>query len=192
MLASLLAMSDRLESDTALHLLIVTRVDQLAEFRRYGVVSFDSTSPLRQAFKDADDNYYTIERNYTAIRVPQVEGNPRFQKLILSGQIPQEQARAREQACLTALRRFEAKELSVDNTLEVLLQYEALHDPKRSHSDAYRQILTDRPWSSCECDICKRLGVHVALFRGAERNRRRGFHNLWVFYRRLQREFGAG
>jgi hypothetical protein len=29
------------------------------------------------------------------------------------------------------------------------------------------------------------------LFRGAERNRRRGFHNLWVFYRRLQRELGV-
>ncbi len=178
-------------SDTELHLLGVTRLEQLANFARYGVVSFDSTSPLRQAFKDADDNYYTLDRNYTAIRVPQVEGNPRFQKVILSGQIPQEQARAREQACLTALRRFEAKKLSVDDTLEVLLQYEALHDPKRSHSDAYREILTDRPWSSCECDICKRLGVHVALFRGAERNRRRGFHNLWVFYRRLQRELGA-
>jgi hypothetical protein len=24
------------------------------------------------------------------------------------------------------------------------------------------------------------------LFRGAERNRRRGFHNLFVFYRRLR------
>ena len=26
----------------------------------------------------------------------------------------------------------------------------------------------------------------VILFRGAERNRRRGFHNLWVFYRHVQ------
>jgi hypothetical protein len=30
----------------------------------------------------------------------------------------------------------------------------------------------------------------VILFRGAERNRRRGFHNLGVFYRRLHRELG--
>src|SRR5438445_10116706 len=118
MLASLLAMSDRLESDTALHLLIVTRVDQLAEFRRYGVVSFDSTSPLRQAFKDADDNYYTPERNYTAIRVPQVEGNPRLQKLILAGKIPQTSARVYEQACLSALRLFEAKQLSAQDALD--------------------------------------------------------------------------
>ena len=177
--------------ETQFHLLGVTRLEHLEQFRAYGVVSFDSTSPLRQAFKDADDNYYTCERNYTAIRVPQVEGNPRFQKLILSGRIPQAQARAREQACLAALRRFEAKELSIDETLETILRYEELHDPKRSHRQAYRDILTERPWSSCECDVCKKLGIHVALFRGSERNRRRGFHNLWVFYRRLQRELGA-
>jgi hypothetical protein len=28
------------------------------------------------------------------------------------------------------------------------------------------------------------------IFRGAERNRRRGFHNLFVFYRRLRRQIG--
>lgn len=179
-------------SDTALHLLGVTRIEQLGQLHRYGVISFDSTSPLRQAFKDADDNYYTLDRNYTAIRVPQVEGNPRFQKLIFAGKIPQKQARALEQACLTALRRFEAKELSVEETLETILRYEELHDPTRSHREAYREILTDRPWSSCECDVCKQLGFHVVLFRGAERNRRRGFHNLWIFYRRLQRELSAG
>ena len=36
------------------------------EFRRLGVVSFDSTSPLRQAFKDDKDNYYTMDRTYCA------------------------------------------------------------------------------------------------------------------------------
>jgi hypothetical protein len=175
-------------SETDLHLLGVTRLEQLGHFRRYGVVSFDSTSPLRQAFKDADDNYYTLDRNYTAIRVPQVEGNPRFQKLILAGKIPQERARALEQACLVALRRFDAKELSLDDTLEVICSYEKLHDPAHDHHQAYGDILANRPWSSCECDICKEIGFHVAVFRGAERNRRRGFHNLWVFYRRLQLE----
>src|SRR5262249_2304391 len=154
----------------------------------YGVVSFDSTSPLRQAFKDADDNYYTLDRNYTAIRVPQVEGNPRLQKLILAGKIAQEQARELEQACLTTLRRFDAKERSLDETLEAILSYERLYDPEHDHRQAYREVLADRPWSSCECDICKAIGFHVAVFRGAERNRRRGFHNLWMFYRRLQRE----
>jgi hypothetical protein len=30
----------------------------------------------------------------------------------------------------------------------------------------------------------------VILFRGAERNRRRGFHNVAIFYQRLQKEMG--
>ena len=28
----------------------------------------------------------------------------------------------------------------------------------------------------------------MILFRGAERNRRRGLHNVWMLYRRLKRE----
>lgn len=47
-------------------------------------------------------------------------------------------------------------------------------------------VLTDRPWKHCPCEICRRLGVHVIIFRGAERNRRRGFHNLFVFNNQLQ------
>ena len=47
--------------------------------------------------------------------------------------------------------------------------------------------LADKPWKSCPCAICKELGIHVVLFRGAERNRRRGFHNLHVLRQRLDR-----
>src|SRR5262249_21648260 len=45
---------------TRLHLLGVTRMDRIRDFAALGVVSFDSTSPLRQAFKDDRDNYYTV------------------------------------------------------------------------------------------------------------------------------------
>ncbi len=58
----------------------------------------------------------------------------------------------------------------------------------KDYGDAYREILEERPWKKCPCDICKRIGIHVMLFRGAERNRRRGFHNVRVLYRRLRRE----
>ncbi|EIT0620232.1 tRNA-guanine transglycosylase, partial [Salmonella enterica] len=30
------------------------------------------------------------------------------------------------------------------------------------------------------------IGINVIIFRGAERNRRRGFHNIQVLYNRLQ------
>jgi hypothetical protein len=168
----------------------VTRTEHVPAFRQFGVVSFDSTSPLRQAFKDDKDNYYTMDRTYTAVRVPQVEGNPGLQKRIQAGMISQEKARKVERECLELLRKYDADEVGLDPLLTALREYEGLYDPGHDHTAAYREILTDRPWRKCACDVCGTLGHHVVLFRGAERNRRRGFHNLWVSYRRLQRELG--
>ena len=36
------------------------------------------------------------------------------------------------------------------------------------------------------------LGIHVMIFRGAERNRRRGFHNIYVFNQQLQGHLEQG
>jgi hypothetical protein len=187
-LACLEAISEIREPSSCFHLLGVTRLERITTFGRFGVVSFDTTSPLRQAFKDADDNYYMPDRTYTAIRVPQVDANPKLQRLIMAGKVQQSRARALEQKCLATLRDFEQRRASVDETVAVLRAYEALHSPEQDHTEPYREVLTDRPWEQCGCDICKHLGIHVMLFRGAERNRRRGFHNLLIFYRRLQRE----
>jgi hypothetical protein len=190
-LACLESISSVRHSATRLHLLGVTRTENVEAFQNFGVVSFDSTSPLRQAFKDDKDNYYTMDRTYTAIRIPQVEGNPGLQKRIRAGIVSQERARRLERACLESMKQFDAGECSIDETLGLLREYEELYSPGHDHSSVYRQTLTDQPWKHCACDICRRLGYHVILFRGAERNRRRGFHNLWVFYRRLHRELGS-
>jgi hypothetical protein len=179
------------KKDTRLHLLGITRTDQLSEFARMGVESFDSTSPLRQAFKDDRDNYYTMDRTYVAVRVPQVEGNPKLQKRISSGKVPQGRARELERACLEGVRKLDAGEGKLADVLENLLRYDELCDVKgERYQEMYREVLTDRPWKTCMCEVCRALGHHVILFRGAERNRRRGFHNTWVFYRRIMREVG--
>jgi len=189
-LASLEAISSVRKNKTQLHLLGVTRCDSVVRFRDYGVTSFDSTSPLRQAFKDERDNFYTMDGAYTAVRVPQVEGNPGLQKRIKAGQVPQDLARQHERRCLDLLQEYDAGRVGLDDVVAALRGYEQLYDPAHDHSDVYRQVLAARPWAFCPCDVCKALGYHVILFRGAERNRRRGFHNLWVFYRRLRRELG--
>lgn len=189
-LSCLAAISEVRRPGTRLHLLGVTRTEHIPTFASYGVASFDSTSPLRQAFKDDKDNYYTLDRTYTAVRVPQVEGNPALMRRINSGQVSQDRARALEKAALTALRRYEAGEQLLDETLDVVTEYDTFCDPRKDHHEIYREALGDRPWAYCPCDVCRRLGYHVILFRGAERNRRRGFHNVWVFYRRLKRELG--
>ena len=50
----------------------------------------------------------------------------------------------------------------------------------------YHQVLTDQPWKSCSCSVCKGVGVEVIIFRGNNRNRRRGFHNTYVFYNQVK------
>jgi hypothetical protein len=174
-----------LRRNTRLHLLGVTRLDSIQQFEELGVVSFDSTSPLRQAFKDDKDNYYTPQRTYCAVRVPQIEGNARMRNRIVAGEVNQGEARRLEQACLNALVRYDRGECKVAEVVNLLREYERIHDTRNDRTAVYSEILRDKPWKDCPCEICRRLGIHVMLFRGAERNRRRGFHNLFVFYQRL-------
>ncbi|HWD41791.1 MAG TPA: tRNA-guanine transglycosylase DpdA [Fimbriimonas sp.] len=189
-LASLEAIAAVRRPTTRLHLLGITRPNSLNQFRDYGVVSFDSTSPLRQAFKDERDNYYAMDRTFTAVRVPQVEGNPGLQKRIKAGQVSQDAARLHERRCLTFLKEYDAGRRRVADVVSALCDYEKLYDPTHDHSAAYEEVLRVRPWRTCQCDVCRDIGYHVILFRGAERNRRRGFHNVWTFYRRLRHELG--
>ncbi|MCL4206655.1 MAG: hypothetical protein KJ000_29580 [Pirellulaceae bacterium] len=181
-LASLKAIDKVRRVKTGLHLFGVNRCEHLDEFRDFGVVSFDSTSPLLQAFKHDRDNYYTESCKYSAIRVPQVEGNAKLGNRIRAGEINQEAARKLELACLKALTRFDEQGGSVPQLLKLLRDYDLLHDGRKDRSEDYGRTLQDRPWATCPCQVCRDLGIHVVIFRGAERNRRRGFHNLYVTY----------
>lgn len=186
------AVGEARKPTTRLHLLGVTRVEHISAFEALGVASFDSTSPLRQAFKDDKDNYYTLDRTYTALRVPQVQGNAKLERRIRAGEVDQDVARKAEQKCLRLLAEFDAGKRKLAPVLDALLEYETIHSPPpaRSRAEAYRETLEAAPWRDCRCDVCQALGHHVILFRGAERNRRRGFHNVWVFYHRVQRGLG--
>lgn len=172
---------------TSLHLLGVNRCEHLAGFAEYGVASFDSTSPLLQAFKHDKENYYTRKFRYSAIRVPQVEGNARLGAQIRAGKIDQDNARRLEKACLAGLTEYDAKGRGLVRLLKVLREYDSIHDGRKDRTEDYGKTLEDAPWKSCKCDICRKLGIHVVIFRGAERNRRRGFHNLFVTYHQFHR-----
>lgn len=173
---------------TEFHLLGVTRSEHITQFKEFGVTSFDSTSPLRQAFMDSKDNFYTLERSYLAIRIPQMEGNAQLQSRIRSGELAQEFVRSLEERCMSELRNYDRGTTSIDSVLDAILKYEAVHHPKEKRRAAYREVLQDRPWVACRCAICQNIGIHVIVFRGTDRNKRRGFHNLQVFLARLHRE----
>lgn len=174
------------EPETRFHLLGISRCENVQAFEDFGVVSFDSTAPLRRAFKDDKHNYYTPAGTYTAIRVPQVDANPELVRRITAGQVHQESARESELKCLTVLSQYDRDGASLEETLDALRTYEKIFDGETDRSESYRRTLEDRPWKDCSCEICQRIGIHVVIFRGAERNRRRGFHNLYAFNRQLQ------
>src|SRR5439155_8563954 len=127
-LSCLRRVGEVLRPGSRLHLLGVTRLDRIQEFSDLGVVSFDSTSPLRQAVKDDKDNYYTPERTYCAIRVPQAEGNPKMRGRIVAGTVNQDEPRRFERACLDALQRFDRSSFDVPAVVRLLRDYEKMQD----------------------------------------------------------------
>ena len=68
--------------------------------------------------------------------------------------------------------------------------YSEVWDGKTDRGEAYRDTLQDRPWRDCRCELCRTLGIQITVFRGTERNKRRGFHNLYVFRQRLRTQLG--
>ncbi|MGC4109608.1 MAG: tRNA-guanine transglycosylase DpdA [Nocardioides sp.] len=184
-LASLNAIDAVRAPDTELHLLGITRFDSMELFADLGVTSFDSTSAFRQAFMDDRKNFHTVDDAYVAIRVPQVDGNPTLRRAILSGRVSQKDAVAQERACLAAVRACDGSSATTDAALHELATYEAICQSKKSYLAEYARTLAAAPWANCSCSICQELGVEVALFRGTERNKRRGFHNLSVLAQKM-------
>jgi hypothetical protein len=186
---------------TRIHLFGVGRLNAIPAFRHLGVTSFDSASPLRKAWLDSAANYHTLEgKIYAAVRIPKADGSGvRIKRLIDAGISNLETLKQLEEDALKALRSFDASKLNLESTLEALLNYDELLELPRNgkvnpqssarriarHAQMYRKLLEDQPWKSCDCAICRETGVEVIIFRGNDRNRRRGFHNTYVFYKRF-------
>jgi hypothetical protein len=173
-----------------LHLFGITRLENLDAYSDAGVVSLDSASPMLQAFKDSKNNYYSNAGHYTAIRVPQAHKYPKLIRAIRSGKIEQAEAQRLEREALEGLRAYGKGEGSAEEILRTLQAYEALYGGK-SRWPAVRRTLEERPWEQCDCAVCRDLGIEVVIFRGANRNRRRGYHNLWHMQKTLHRYRGG-
>jgi hypothetical protein len=170
---------------TKIHLLGISRLECFEDFAKHGVASLDSTAPLKQAFMDDKNNYHTANELFTAVRIPQVDGNPQLKRNILAGRIDLSEALGMERACMSSVVEFARGNGSLETAIKNLKSYESLWSGKKDDSERYRHTLASRPWEKCPCSICRHLGVHVVIFRGADRNRRRGFHNLFVLHQKL-------
>ena len=185
---------------TRLHVLGFARADEIGDFARFGITSFDTASPMLRAFKDATANYYLPSdrggrlRYYTAIRVPQATENTKLKNLAKRGVLQQEELVSLERDALSALRGYDREERDLEEALDAVLRYavpatmglrtQDLPGGARGLADLrarYRRTLADRPWKLCSCAICRTLSIEVVIFRASNRNKRRGIHNIGVF-----------
>lgn len=184
--------------DLEMHVLGFAKANEIGSFAPFNITSFDTTSPLIRAFKDAKQNYYLRTASetlnyYTAIRIPQAIENARLQRLVREGTFRSEDLTRLEGEALSSLRAFDRRECKVTDVLTPVLRYNAVVATDRPYEEvadtptmkklevAYRRTLQDRPWERCACPICQSAKVEVAIFRGSNRNKRRGIHNLGVF-----------
>lgn len=191
--AILEAVAPVLSEDTDLHLFGVARDregPEMLHFRQLGVTSFDSASYLRRAWMSANTNYFTEDGGrYAAIRIsPVYPSSPRVRGLLADGVANFEQLQRLEQQALKAAREYDKGTLDLETTLEMLLEIDKVEQYNYDqHKQLYRRVLEDQPWKKCSCEICRDLGVEVIIFRRNDRNRRRGFHNTYVFYKRFRK-----
>jgi hypothetical protein len=196
------ALRDALPERVRLHLLGFGKIEELAALEKYRVTSFDTTSPLLRAFKDARKNYWARTAGgdlsyYTAIRIPQATENNKLKHKALEGRLNQEDARRLEDAALRSVRAYAAGRATLEHSLDAIMDYWAALNwdeeasPNRRADTAARQrkvyahTLGDRPWEQCDCRVCRESGVEAVIFRTSNRNKRRGIHNLHVFHTHL-------
>src|SRR5208337_715756 len=160
-----------------LHVFGFGRPRAIRDFGHYGVTSFDSATFMRSAWIGSQ-NYLEDHSAYTAIRVPDVRRSPK--RSDLKGEV-------KDFEVMSLLRAYDRGQIGADSLSPHLANLvDAYGEPKpKQRLDQYKKTLEEKPWKQCPCEICKSLGIDVVVFRGNERNRRRGFHNNWVFYNRL-------
>jgi hypothetical protein len=181
--------------ETKLHLFGVARLNAIQEFAKAGVNSADSASCLRKAWLGGSgNNYLTVDGcEFAAIRIPEADASFRAKRIVSDGRASIEQVRKLERECIDSMHALDRGERSVEAVLDKLHEYDQMVTPDRQDNRAYlRRTLEAKPWKSCPCDVCRTTGIDVVIFRGNNRNRRRGFHNTFAFYHLFQRLLAGG
>lgn len=178
------------EAGLKLHLLGVVRDGLVGELENYGVVSVDSASYLRKAWLRSGTNYLTEDGDwYAAIRVP-YSFSSGIRSTADELNMTVEEVEELERKALSSLIEYDAGERNLESTLNAVLDYDCLlsriSKRESKYRARYRRTLESRPWEECNCPICEEIGIHTLIFRGLNRNKRRGFHNVKVLHQNLR------
>lgn len=163
-----------------LHLFGIYRPLLQELFKHHGISSFDSATYFRKAWLRSDQNYLANDGNwYAAIRVPPTSDPRTLVRLQESG-LHERDIKLLEKQAMSSLRKYARRAIGLERCLEDVLAYDALleraQDYERSAAQ-YRKTLESRPWEKCGCTVCINIGIDSLIFRGLNRNKRRGAHN---------------
>lgn len=186
---AVMAVVESLNPRPWVHLFGVFRPKLQSKFRELKVDSFDSATYFRKAWLRSDQNYLAPNGKwYAALRVPMTRDGRTRKRLEQSG-VDFPTLEAQETQVLKLLCKFDRDEASIHEVLDAVIEYDerlTRSSDMRSLRVAYEKTLKDRPWRNCDCPFCKTVGIHVLVFRGANRNKRRGAHNTLMLYRGLK------
>lgn len=174
------------------HLFGIFRPKLQARFRELRIDSFDSASYFRKAWLRSDQNYLgTNGKWYAALRVP-MTNDGRTRKRLEDQQLNLEQLAREEREVLRLLCLYEKDQANIGEVLDAILGYDqhlTRSSEAQSMKESYRHTLEDRPWRMCDCPLCQNIGIHMLIFRGANRNKRRGSHNTLMLYKKVTESY---
>lgn len=173
---------------TRVHLFGISRPESFEDFKRLGVSTLDSASYFRKAWLRSGQNYLSSDGKwFTAIRIPPAS-DPRILRNIDMSRHSPTQIHGLERQALQALADYDCGSVSLDDALDAIVSYDSLllrgSEDGKNLRKKYRRTLERRPWEECGCNVCRQIGIHVVVFRGCNRNKRRGFHNVWTLRQR--------
>ena len=172
-----------------IHLFGVYRPNLREVFQECNINSFDSATYFRKAWMERGRNYLGVDQKwYAAIRVPQF-ANPNTNKRFLLAGKSKAKIEQLERSALRALREYDKKRIGLEKCLDAVLEYDAFlprRKPMANIKEIYKKTLIARPWEKCTCPLCQDLGIQIIIFRGGNRNRRRGAHNTHILYQSLK------
>ncbi len=172
-----------------IHLLGILRESLINKMKEYNIYSFDSASYYRKSWLRATHNYLGVDTKwYSAIRVPQSQISRTRNKI--SSNIQLSEIEKKENQILKLLRDFDRGHIkNIDAILEEVISYDKffLRDSfnEEKFYELYKETLESKIWKKCNCEICQSLSIDIIIFRGANRNKRRGFHNTYIFYQKI-------
>lgn len=171
-----------------IHLFGVFRPKLQPKFKELKIDSFDSATYFRKSWLRSDQNYLCTKGNwYAAIRVP-ITKDPRTRKRLAESGADLEEMKKQEQQVLKLLKDYGDGKADLTETLNAVIGYDEQllrSSETKSMRKKYERTLREKPWLQCGCGFCQELGIQVLIFRGSNRNKRRGTHNTAMLFEKL-------